>query len=611
MAPVVSGTSSVTPTQQSIFRHGRSMSNQSMVLPLDSKDGLQADLPLGKESRSMSNTGATHGPKDSLTPAGPPPGSFSSDLRSVNFSRPEHPRSEYQRQDFQHTDNTSGGGGKYTESKLGFSTEQRQAELKDKINKETKIKIGSENLLDALLSKSAKQSKDQRVKVELELTSTNIKLAQLKSELDAEVARSNRPSTPERRRLSAGGLFQSSPLKSPCGEDGTVQSSPVDRNENRNESSSYVLSEILEALEDEGKQPDYYVDRLNRLVELFKRYPTLKYDLVWSVFGLRMQVMLLSQSKDVVAAAYRVIRHSITDRTSLRTIRSLKTDDLVIISLIKDNKASTEREQALKFIRGFLDVKDGTQEISLSVMRTLVSIAEHNEDRLKSMAVLTVSEILLRDPEIAVPAGSIAVLADALQCGTYRGPESITLAFVHLLDTPQQRNFLMSANDLSSALAPFTDPLHLSSSEEQLRTSIRAISAILKTWPGLFSMANDGFSAIRSLLASLYYPDPLTQDLLLDLLFDVLQIKSPPWSNSSSLNRRLTTFGRVACVPSYEEDSPVEVGSESSAEDVSLVDHFTTLLLSIMVQCGLIDVRDYLFQELKTKLTGTGSFRPR
>lgn len=560
-----------------------------MDFPPGSRDGLRPGIPLGKEGRSMSNTGAAPGPKGSLIPSGPPPGSFSSDLRSVNFSRPEHPRPEHHRPEYQQSDLGFFAGSGYAETRTGFSTEQRQAELKDKINKETKIKIGSENLLDALLSKSAKQSKDQMQKVESELTSTNLKIAQLRSQLEAEVERSNRPSTPDRRRLS-GGLFQNSPLKSPSKEDAPLQSPPIERGENRNESSTYVLSEILEALEVEGMQPDYYVDRANSLVELFKRYPTLKYDLVWSVFGLRMQVMLLSQSKDVVAAAYRVVRHSMTDLASLRTIRTLKTDELVIISLIKDNKASIEREQALKFVRGFLDIKDGTQEISPSVMRTIVSIAEHHEDRLKNLAVLTVSEILLRDPAIAVPAGSIAVLAEVLQSGTYRGPEAIILAFVHLLDIPQQRSFLTSASDLTSALAPFTDPLNLHGNEERLKTSVRAVSAILKTWPGLFSFASDGFAAIRSLLASLYYPDPLTQDLLLDLLFDVLQIKSPSWSNSSSINRRLTTFGRVANALPSEEDSRADTGGESSVEDVSLVDHFTTLLLAIMVQCGLLEV---------------------
>ena len=581
----------MTPTQQSVFRHGRSLSNQSMEYPSNARDGLRPGLPHGKEARSMSNTSVAPGIKGSLIQSGPPPGSFSPDLRSINFTRSEHQRPEHHRPEYQHSNHGVLSGGVFAGTQSSLSTEQRQADLKDKISKETKIKIGSENLLDALLSKNAKQSKDQRQKVESELTTTNLKLAELKSQLDAEVERSNRPGTPDRRRLSAGGLFQSSPLKSPLTEDGPIQSSLPEHGDNQNESSTYVLSEILEALEVEGMEPAYYVGRANSLVELFKRYPTLKYDLVWSVFGLRMQIMLLSQNKDVIAAAYRVMRHAITDRGSLRTIRSLKTDEMVVISLIKDNKASIEREQALKFVRGFLEVKDGLQELSPSVMRTVISISEHHEDRLRSLAVLTVSEVLLRDPSVAVPAGAIAVLADVIQSGTYRGPEAITSAFAHLLDTPQQRSLLTSASDLKTAFAPFTDPLNLNGNEERLKTSVRAVAAILKTWPGLFSMACDGFSTIRSLLASLYYPDQLSQDLLLDLLFDVLQIKSPSWSNtSSSVNRRLTTFGRVANGQTTDEDPGASDAPRSSTEDVSLVDHFTTLLLAIMVQCGLIQV---------------------
>ena len=587
MAHATGGTSSVTPTQQSIFRHGRSMSNQSVDDPPSSRDGKRLGLPQTKGGRSTSNTGAAPALKGAFVPAGPGPGSFNADLRSVSFSKPDLPRPEYYRQESEYTsliNNT------YADSRSDVSAEQRQADLKDRINKETKIKVGSENLLDALLSKNAKQSKEQRQKVESELTSTNLKIAQLKSQLSAEIERSNQPSTPDRRRLSTGGLFQGSPLKSPPKDANAAPSPPLERAAIRNESSTYVLSEILEALEVEGKQPDFYVDRSNSLVELFKRYPTLKYDLVWSIFGLRMQVMLLSQNKDMIAAAYRVIRHSITDRASLRTVRSLKTDELVVVSLIKDNKASTEREQALKFVRGFLDVKDGTQELSLSVLRTIVAIAEHPEDRLRGMAILTVSEILLRDPVLTVSAGSIAVLAEVLQTGIYRGPEALSLVYVRLLDTPLVRRLLPCSSDLSTALAPFTDPLHLHGNEERLKTSVRAISTILKTWPGLFSMSYDGFSAIRSLLASLLYPDPLTQDLLLDLLFDLLQIRAPPWSNTSSLNRRLTNFGRVAYGQANDEEPWAKERNESSIEDVSLVDHFTVLLLAIMVQCGLIEV---------------------
>jgi rapamycin-insensitive companion of mTOR len=67
------------------------------------------------------------------------------------------------------------------------TSEQRQADLQDQIDKETKIKIGSENLLEALNAKSAKNVKDQRAQVEEQLNISNKKLAQLKAGLAIEI----------------------------------------------------------------------------------------------------------------------------------------------------------------------------------------------------------------------------------------------------------------------------------------------------------------------------------------------------------------------------------------------------------------------------------------
>jgi hypothetical protein len=89
------------------------------------------------------------------------------------------------------------------------------------------------------------------------------------------------------------------------------------------------LAEILQALEAEGMGPEYYVSRGNSLVDLLRRHPTLKYDLVWPIFGLRMQVMLCSEAREVVAAGYRMVRYAISDVASLKKIRELNTDYLV------------------------------------------------------------------------------------------------------------------------------------------------------------------------------------------------------------------------------------------------------------------------------------------
>ncbi|KAL9608491.1 MAG: hypothetical protein Q9167_006685 [Letrouitia subvulpina] len=559
------------------------MSNEGGIAKFGSREVLQAPFA-GRDGRSLSNTGAMFGPRgSSLANQGPPPGSFSSDLKTVTLPRFGTSRPEL---------------GNFLSSVSGptdktSTSEQRQNELRDKINKETKIKIGSENLLEALISKNAKQTKDQRMKVESELSSTNRKLVELRQLLEAEIEQSKRPTTPPRSRLS--GLFQGTPLTSPPrNDDVSLKDSPAAAVES--ESPTYVLAEILQALEREGMQPDFYVERANSLVELFKRHPTLKYDLAWPIFGLRVQTMLLSESREVVAAGYRVTRHAIGDRRSLQTIRGLNTDELVILSLVKDSKANIEREQALKFVRAFMDVKGGTDEISSGVFRTIVSVAEHHEDRLRNMSLLTILELLVREPSLVVNAGGIAPLTDALVEGTYYGSESLANAVLYLLDKPKERAYLDSCHELAAAFTPFTDSVSIYGHEDKLKSNARLVSAILKTWPGLFALSTDGFASIRGLFYSLSYPATQARELILDVVFDVLRIKPPSWSSSFLAGRRLTTYGRVANLKAETPMSMSNANEEDDGSNISLVEHYIALVLAIMLQCGLVTALSRLIE---------------
>jgi rapamycin-insensitive companion of mTOR len=207
----------------------------------------------------------------------------------------------------------------------GKLPEQVISALRESLNREMKIKEGSENMLEALNTKKAKQTKEQRQRVEAELNSSNQKIKELRIQI-SELQRPKAPTTPTRSRME--GLFQSNGVRSPPSVSKSAAGSELDE---PTESPTYALAEILQALEVEGLTPDYYVGHANNLVALFKRHPTLKHDLVWSVFGLRMQVMLLSESREVVAAGYRMTRYAISDMSSLQKIRTLNTDYLVIL----------------------------------------------------------------------------------------------------------------------------------------------------------------------------------------------------------------------------------------------------------------------------------------
>ena len=532
---------------------------------------------VGHDGRSMSNA-SMFGPRTaSLVNSMNGPGSFSSNL---DMTGPRSARPEL----------NAYATGASERPEDASASQRRQADYREKISKEMRMKMGSENLLEALLAKSAKQTRDQRMRVETELNSSNKKIAQLKSQLQDEIERSKRPTTPVvRRRLSS--IYQGSPMRADIRQSIERQEGDLQDDEGESvedESPTFLLAEMLQSLEAEGMQPDYYVTRANTLVDLFKRHRTLKYDLAWSIFGLRVQMMLLSESREVVSAGYRVTRHAIADRKSLQTIRALNTDFLVVLSLAKDSKATIEREQALKFVRAFVDVKDGVLELSNAVIRAVISVAEHYEDRLRNVALLTLTEILIRNPELLVRAGGITPLSEALKDGNYPGSESIVAAFLYLTDTPRQRKLLYSGQELQGPFGLFTDSLTVYGHEERLKTSARSIAAIINSWPGLFALSQSGFASISSLLQSLSHPAPFAKNLLLDLLFDLLHIRPPSWTSSFLAGRRLTTYGRVSNlrVDPMEDQSRLE--NEDDLSRSNLVDHYRALVLFILVRCGLV-----------------------
>lgn len=277
------------------------------------RDGLQPGVSgIGPRNASA----VSFGPRGSSLNPTPAPGSFTSNFRTqLAPSR---------------AGSTQDGNGSLSVLNLERADEggpdQLLSTLRETLNREMKIKEGSENMLEALNTKKAKQTKEQRARVEAELNISNQKIKELRNQI-TELQRPKIPTTPTRSRMDV--MFQTSNgLRSPASATKSAVGSDYDE---PTESPTYALAEIIQALEVEGLTPDYYVGHANNLVELFKRHPTLKYDLVWSIFGLRMQVMLLSESREVVAAGYRMTRYAISDLNSLQKIRALNTDYLVIL----------------------------------------------------------------------------------------------------------------------------------------------------------------------------------------------------------------------------------------------------------------------------------------
>ncbi|KAL5615032.1 hypothetical protein BROUX41_005097 [Berkeleyomyces rouxiae] len=521
------------------------------------------------------------------------PGSYNSDMRSQALAASARAPSR--------TDNLSRAGAASIvgapEEENEATTEQKIAALKESLNREMKIREGSENMLEALNTKKAKQTKDQRARVEAELTSSNNRIQELRRRLHVAQKQRGSPGTPTRSR--GEGLQPSTGFRSPRSVSRS-RAGPESDAEEIIESPSVTLSDLIQALEADGMPAEYYVSRSNSLVDLFKRHPTLKYDLVWHVFGKRIQAMLLSESREVVAAGYRMTRYAIYDVGSLRKVRNLNIDFLIVTSLLKDRKADVEREQALKLVRAFSEIKDGIKQISRAVVRIIASIAENiderrsgnpaaeaadPEDRLRPMCIETLAEILLRDPQLLAASGGLAPLSDALSDGSYKAPASLTSVMLYLLDSPRGRRFLRPGYGIDVLFSPFTDLLN--ESDALLRQNAKAIAVAMRSWSGLMSLTMYNSRTVKSLLDSMISPFTAVRETIIDLLYTLLRIKSPGWAQSFLAGRRLTTYGRVANLKSGDATKSTPLFDEDGGEQ-NFVDHYTALILAVLIKAGLL-----------------------
>ncbi|KAK6346439.1 hypothetical protein TWF730_010761 [Orbilia blumenaviensis] len=461
--------------------------------------------------------------------------------------------------------------------------------LEKRLAIERKIQAGAENLLLVLDSKKPKDAKKARAEAERALNEANVKIDQLTNQVDIIHSRNLKQQFESRTRMAS--KFRGEPLLPVPPGITTPIGTAISEEILSSESPTWSLSEILQSLEEKGQRPEIYVEKANTLVHLLKRHQSLKYDLEWSAFGKRVQFMLTHESREVVSAGYRVARYSIADIRSLQIIKELNTDIIVINSLAKDHTSSdarsnVEREQALKFVRAFLEIPGGTKEMSRGVARALVSCAEQSDDRLRAMCIETLAEILIMEPALAVAAGAVRILAQVLADGPAELSDCIVVAFLYLLDMPMTRQYIRPGHDLEIVFSSFTDSYAKATvSDDKLRSCARVISSVFKSWPGVFALSMYNLRTVKSLVESLKIPHIGVRDTVLELLFDIFRIKPPSWSSTFLAGRRLTTYGRVANMKIFEPTLPII----EDKERINLVDHFNALLLAIFSESGLLD----------------------
>ncbi|KAI6044824.1 Rapamycin-insensitive companion of mTOR, middle domain-containing protein [Pisolithus marmoratus] len=312
------------------------------------------------------------------------------------------------------------------------------------------------------------------------------------------------------------------------------------------------------------------VDIMNKLVALFQRNLRVRYEITTAALVQAVVPSLAdSRSKQCRAAAYRLIRFSLVDSTSIAELRQQPLDWFIVKSLARDNIFSVEREQVIKLIRAIVDIAAEKRD---PVMRAFIAVAEHAEDPFRSICVQTLAEMSLLDLDLVARAGGIRFLVHAL------GEGPVELGPIALL----------AVTDAYGRGADHAD---------RMRRCTKVIQLMLRTWSGLMYFCMEDQRAIKSIVDTLRIPSLDTREIVLDMFFNLLNIKPPEWYKTFIDGRRLTMYRKSRNVP---EPSSERKAQQRGPEALKLTDQYIALLVLVLANAGLLDALTMMLEERTT-----------
>ncbi|KAJ8469790.1 hypothetical protein ONZ51_g8763 [Trametes cubensis] len=499
--------------------------------------------------------------------------------------------------------------------------------LSDQLKVENRIKEGAENLLQMPLNPTL------RSQVESELATAKQKIQAIERSMEYFSERGSRRRNHE---MNGNGVrkFTGQPLQAPDGwkEEGSERddfrtamhqarsaikallhlsrqypySHPGSSAPSPSASpSTSTLPNVLTASEAELNRAR--IETMARLIGILQRNLRVRYELdVAEVVHAVLPSLADKATRQARATAYRLIRHALVDSHSVRRLGEQHLDWYIVKTLSRDNKHSVEKEQVIKLIRAIVDlgserhlshsgVGSGSVPLSDAVMRALIAVAEYPEDPFKPICVQTLTEILLIDIELMARTGGIRVLLHALAEGPLEMAPLLSQAFLHIVDSPKTRAYLHPGTDLEIALSGITDAYGRGSEhQERIKGCTRIVSSMLRTWSGLMYCCINDMTAIRALIDCLRIPSLETRELILDMFFDLLNIKPPEWHKTFIEGRRLTMYGKTRRSAEITQREQIP---HKPQDTLKLTDQYIALLILVFSKAGLLDALTSMFEE--------------
>lgn len=391
---------------------------------------------------------------------------------------------------------------------------------------------------------------------------------------------------------------------------------------------SWVFTDILLSLTVKEKDDVYSViNKCNQLVRLLQESPSLKSDIAFEHVVSRIVFMFYHPAPQLRCAAYRVLRYSIVSADSIEFLVSSKILICIIVSLSTPTPL-LEKQEALKLIRHFLLVPNGSNYISIGVVKALVALVEHENDSDNELhpsssangaqnpssdyqerslplhfikfCIETISELSLVKPHIAFHGGGLRLIISLVINGSPDIALPCMFVLVSLLDKPNARLFLRNGLDLASLTSVFSlflddDDVDLPNSNSR-RYHNRALkisfllSLFLKCWNGLICFSHKNFESLQILISNLKCKNTHLRNIILDLLLDVLLIKPLPWVQDSSVaDLWARYYAYIKKSDHYQQVVTYKFPKLSPKSfEYTVISNYQGFLLKVLINCGIV-----------------------
>ncbi|GAA5806120.1 hypothetical protein HPULCUR_011649 [Helicostylum pulchrum] len=473
--------------------------------------------------------------------------------------------------------------------KQPLSMAQELEELLLKLDKETKMKSGVENMLEVYF-KDKKRTKD----LELQLESYNTCIDKTTKRIEhirtnagsniIEVAKLLKAykytGTSFSDAITPSTLAQSrSKLKSNSGPSKGKQKASLENVSYPDDDAWPIgkrLDHIIQFLEmDEWKQvsnpnsilKDSKLEKLETLIRILKNTTGIDAYCPKQKLIICLRQCIVSPNREIRIMALRALRLLVEGPNDVEIMMIHQLDIFSTRALARDPEGyEPEREQTLKLIRSFIEY-GGVKYINQSIVRAIVAIAEQLDSKLRNIALETLAELTILDVALTVRSGGLRVLIQSLIDGQPGISQVLIQSVLYVLDSPEKRSYLRPGVELETIIAPFTETSKGVNYEERLKNSAKMVTTLIKSWAGIFYMSANHMRAARSVVQALRMPLPETQKMALDMFFDVFRVRLPKDHHGFLSGRQHTV--QIAPTPSSDaEKVPTRPGPTSVLNSV-------------------------------------------